>query len=160
RTEQLRCTAEETEAFFKEVMGIQLPNETIQAVNARTEGWLVSLQLLGLSLPAGANPARLLQEISGDQHYILDYLTEVVLGRQPQEVQSFLLCTSILEHLTASLCDAVMEQTDSQQLLERLEQTNLFVVSLDNEREYYRYHALFAEALGYRLQQSHADLLP
>ena len=80
RTDQLRCTAEETKAFFHEVMGIQLPDETIQQVTARTEGWLVGLQLLGLSLPERANPATLLEEMSGDQRYILDYLTEEVLA--------------------------------------------------------------------------------
>ena len=96
----------------------------------------------------------MLQEISGDQRYILDYLTEEVLGRQPQEVQTFLLSTCILERLSASLCDGVMQQTGSQQLLQRLEQANLFVVSLDSKRQWYRYHALFAEALRYQLEQS------
>src|SRR5207302_7464449 len=112
------------------------------------------------SLPERANPLSLLEEVSGDQCYILDYLTEEVLRRQPQEVQTFLLCTSILEQLNTSLCDAVMEQTGSQQMLQRLEQANLFVVSLDSKQEWYRYHALFAEALYYQLQQIHADLLP
>ena len=81
------------------------------------------------------------------------------MRRQPQDVQTFLLSTCILERLTASLCDAVMEQTGSQQMLERLEQANLFVVSLDSKRQWYRYHALFAEALRYRLEQTHADLV-
>ncbi len=160
RTDHLRCTAEEIRAFFDEVMGIQLPDETIQGVTTRMEGWLVGLQLLGLSLPGQVNPADLLKEISGDQRYILDYLTEEVLGRQPQEVQTFLLYTSILEQLSASLCDAVMEQTGSRQMLHRLEQSNLFVVSLDSKRAWYRYHALFAEALRYRLQQTQGDLMP
>src|SRR5258708_1000278 len=90
RADQLRCTAEETRALFKEVMGIQLPHETSEEVTARTEGWLVGLQLLGLSLPELVNPATLLEEVSGDQRYILDYLIQEVLGRQPQEVQMFL----------------------------------------------------------------------
>jgi LuxR family maltose regulon positive regulatory protein len=160
RTEQLRCTTEETEAFFKEAKGIHLPDETIKAVNARTEGWLVGLQLLGLSLPERVDPLTLLEEISGEQRYILDFLTEVVLQRQPQDIQTFLLSTSILGRLSASLCDAVMQQTSSQQMLQRLEQANLFVVSLDSKREWYRYHALFAEALHYRLGQRQADLVP
>jgi LuxR family maltose regulon positive regulatory protein len=159
RTEQLCCTAEETKTFFDEAMHIHLPNETVQEVTARTEGWLVGMQLLGLSLPGYADPATLLEEISGDQRYILDYLTEEVLRRQPQEVQTFLLYTSILGQLSASLCDAVMEQTGSQQMLHRLERSNLFVVSLDNKREWYRYHALFAEALRYRLEQTQGDLM-
>ncbi|HEX3642818.1 MAG TPA: AAA family ATPase, partial [Ktedonobacteraceae bacterium] len=159
RTEQLRCTAEETGAFFKEVMGIQLPNETIQQVTTRTEGWLVGLQLLRLSLPERADPVILLKETSGNQRYILDYLTEVVLRQQPPEVQTFLLSTSILERLTVPLCDAVLQQTGSQQLLQQLEQANVFVVSLDRRRQWYRYHALFAEALRYRLEQTQPDLM-
>ncbi|HEX3643143.1 MAG TPA: LuxR C-terminal-related transcriptional regulator, partial [Ktedonobacteraceae bacterium] len=157
--DRLRCTAKETRAFFDEAMDIQLPDETIQQVTDRTEGWLVGLQLLGLSLPERADPLSLLKEVRGDQRYILDYLTEEVLRRQPQEVQTFLLCTSILEQLNASLCDAVMEQHGSQQMLQRLEQTNLFVVSLDSKRVWYRYHALFAEALRYQLEQTYGDLV-
>src|SRR6266852_1530432 len=159
RTEQLRCTTEEAEAFFKEAKGIHLPDETIKAVNARTEGWLVGLQLLAFSLQAGANPATLLQETSGEQRYILDYLTEVVLGRQLQEVQTFLLSTCMLQRLTASLCDALTQQTDSQQMLQRLEQANLFVVALDSKQQWYRYHALFAEALYCQLEQTQPDLV-
>ncbi len=159
-TDQLRCTTEETKAFFKIVMGIQLPEETIEEVTAHTEGWLVGLQLIGLSLRESTHPASLLEEISGDQRYILDYLTEEVLRKQPEEIQTFLLSTCILEQLNASLCDTVTEQSNSQQMLEQLEQTNLFVVSLDSRRQWYRYHALFAEALRYRLEQTYGDLGP
>src|SRR5262249_54652886 len=113
----------------------------------------------GLSLPERADPLTLLEQASGDQRYILDYLTEEVLRCQPQQVQTFLLSTSILEQLTASLCDAVMGQTGSQQMLERLEKANLFVASLDSKRQWYRYHALFAQALHYRLQQTQEDHL-
>ena len=160
RTDQLRCTVEETRAFFHEVIGIHLPDETIQQIRNRTEGWLVGLQLLGLSLPERVDPLTLLKEVSGDQRYILDYLTEEVLRRQPQEVQTFLLSTSILQQFNASLCDAVMQQNKSQQMLHQLEQANLFVVSLDSRRQWYRYHALFAEALRYQLEQTHRDLVP
>jgi len=159
-TDQLRCTAEETKAFLQEVMGIQLPDETIQEVTARTEGWLVGLQLLGLSLPGSPDPATLLEELSGDQRYILDFLTEEVLQRQPQEIQTFLLSTCILDRFTASLCDVVMGQTGSQRMLEWLERANLFVVSLDTRRQWYRYHALFSQALRYRLEHMHRDLVP
>jgi LuxR family maltose regulon positive regulatory protein len=160
RTDQLRCTIEETKSFFKEVIGIQLPEEMIQEVSTRIEGWLVGLQLLGLSLQGGANPATLLEEVSGEQRYILDYLTEVVLQWQPQDIQTFLLSTCILPRLTASLCDAVTGQNSSQQMLERLEQANLFVVSLDSKHQWYRYHALFAEALQYWLKHIQSDLVP
>jgi len=159
RMDQLRCTVEEVKAFFREVMGIQMPEETIQQVTLRTEGWLVGLQLLGLSLPERADPLTLLQEISGDQRYILDYLTQEVLERQSQEVQTFLLSTCILGRLTASLCDAVMQQGGSQRMLQRLEQANLFVVSLDSKRQWYRYHALFAEALQHQLKQTQDDFM-
>ena len=141
-------------------MGLQLPDQTIQEVAARTEGWLVGLQLLGLSLPEQVDPLTLLQQVSGEHRYILDYLTEVVLQKQPVEVQRFLLCTSILERLNASLCDAVMEQTGSQAMLGHLERANLFVVSLDSRRQWYRYHGLFAQALHYQLERRHADLVP
>ncbi len=137
RTDQLRCTAEETRAFFREVMNIKLSDQIIQEVTSRTEGWLVGLRLLGLSLHGQIDPFGLLEEVSGNQRYILDYLTEVVLQRQPQEVQTFLLSTCILERLNASLCDAVMLLHDSQQMLCQLEQTNLFVVSLDSKRQWY-----------------------
>jgi LuxR family maltose regulon positive regulatory protein len=160
RTEQLRCTTEETGAFFQDVVGLQLPDQTIQEVRSRTEGWLVGLQLLGLSLPKHVDPLTLLEQISGEHRYILDYLTEVVVHKQTPEVQTFLLCTSILERLNASLCDAVMEQTNSQAMLEYLERANLFVVSLDPRRQWYRYHALFAQALSLQLEQSHTDLVP
>jgi LuxR family maltose regulon positive regulatory protein len=160
RTEQLRCTMQETRAFFQDVVGIQLSDQTIQEVTVRTEGWLVGLHLLALSLPEQVDPLTLLQQISGEHRYILDYLTEVVLHQQPPEVQMFLLFTCILERLNASLCDAVMEQTGSQEMLEYLERANLFVVSLDSKREWYRSHALFAETLTYQLEQSHADLVP
>jgi LuxR family maltose regulon positive regulatory protein len=160
RTEQLRCTAEETKAFLQQVMALHLPDQTIQEVTARMEGWLVGLKLLALSLPEHVDPLTLLQQISGEHRYILDYLTEVVLHQQSAEVQHFLLCTCILERLSASLCDAVMEQTGSQQVLEYLEQSNLFVVSLDHKREWYRYHALFAQALRSQLEESSVDLVP
>jgi LuxR family maltose regulon positive regulatory protein len=159
RTEQLRCTAEETKAFFQHAVGAPLPDQMIQEVRDRTEGWLVGLQLLALSLPEQPDPLTLLEQISGEQHYILDYLTEVVLHQQPAEVQCFLLWTCILERFNASLCDAVMEQTNSRQMLKRLEQNNLFIISLDSRREWYRYHALFADALRSQLEQSSADLV-
>jgi LuxR family maltose regulon positive regulatory protein len=160
RTEQLRCTSEETRTFFQDVVGIHLSDQTILEVRSRMEGWLVGLHLLGLSLPEHVDPLTLLDQVSGEQRYILDYLTEVVLQKQPPEVQRFLLCTSLLEQLNASLCDAVMEQTNSHAMLEYLERANLFVVSLDHQRQWYRYHALFAETLTHQLQQNHADLVP
>ncbi len=160
RTDQLRCTLEETKAFLHEVMGLSLPDETIQEITTRTEGWLVGLQLLGLSLPELSDPLTLLQEVSGDQRYILDYLTQEVLNRQPQEVRTFLLSTCILERFTASLCDALLQQSGSQQVLQQLEKANLLIVSLDSKRQWYRYHALFVEALRNQLELMHPDWVP
>jgi LuxR family maltose regulon positive regulatory protein len=157
RTNQLRCTQEEVMAFLKEVMGIQLPKDIIQEVTARTEGWLVGLQLLGLSLQGYTDPADLLDEVSGSQRYILDYLMEEVLRRQPPAMQTFLLRTSILERLSASLCNAVLKRIGSQKMLEFLERANVFVVPLDGQRHWYRYHALFAEALRSRLEQTEGE---
>ncbi len=160
RTNQLRCTVGETKAFLREVMSTQLPDDTIQEVTARTEGWLVGLQLLALSWQGCTDPATLLEETSGNQRYILDYLTQEVLRQQPQDIQTFLLSTCLLERLTASLCDAVMEHSGSQQMLEQLERANLFLTSLDNKRQWYRYHALFAQALYSQLERTHSDLVP
>jgi len=158
RAEQLRATAEEAAAFLREVMGVHLSDQDLAVVQQRTENWLVGLQLVGLSLQGGSTPTHdLLAEISGDQNYILEYLTDEVLQRQPLAVQTFLLCTSILEQLSAPLCDAVLEQQGSQHVLEQLERANLFIVSLDTERRWYRYHPLFAEALRYRLEQGEGE---
>ena len=157
RAEQLRATLEEARAFLGEVMHIELPEQDLVAVEERTEGWLVGLQLVGLSLQGrgSSTPSRdLLEEVSGQQGYILDYLTEEVLSHQEPSVQRFLLHTSVLERLTAPLCDALLERSDSQQVLEALQRTNLFVVPLDSQRRWYRYHALFAEALRSRLEQA------
>jgi LuxR family transcriptional regulator, maltose regulon positive regulatory protein len=158
-TEQLRCTDEETKAFFHQIVGLEISDELAQQVRHRTEGWLVGLQLLSLSISNHTDPHTLLEEISGDQRYILDYLTEEVLRRQPPDVQMFLLSTCILEHLTAPLCNAVTQQENSQHILEQLEQANVFVTSVDTRRQWYRYHALFAEALSYQLEHTHSDLV-
>jgi LuxR family transcriptional regulator, maltose regulon positive regulatory protein len=159
RANQLRCTPEEVMAFFKEVMGMQLPTDIIQDAITKTEGWLVGLHLLGLSLQGYTDPADLLYEVSGSQRYILDYLMEEVLRRQSPSVQTFLLHTSILERLSALLCDAVLQQTDSQEILEFLERANVFVVPLDGQRCWFRYHALFAEALRSRLERTEGEVV-
>ncbi len=153
RTDSLCCTPEETHTFLREVMGIQLDPDEVEQVTARTEGWLMGLQLVGLTLRGHETPHALLTQLSGTQRYILDYLTEEVLQQQSTEIQMFLLQTSILAQLTSSLCDTVMGQAGSQQVLETLERANVFLVPLDGERCWYRYHALFAEALRARLAQ-------
>jgi LuxR family maltose regulon positive regulatory protein len=151
--EQLRCTQEEENSFLRDVMGIDLQAPGINAVTARTEGWLMGLQLLGLSLQERSDIPATLKDIGENGHSILDYLTEEVFKRLDGSIQNFLLRTSFLERLTAPLCDAVLGQQGSQQMLEQLERANLFVVSLDGQRRWFRYHALFAEALRERLLQ-------
>jgi len=160
RAEQLRCTDQEVKHFLQEVMDITLPEHLFPFIITHTEGWLVGLQLLGLSLQGHDDPSHLLIELSGSQRYILDYLTEEILRQQPQEILNFLLYTSILERFTASLCDALLEQQVSEQILRQLETSNLFIVSLDMQRHWYRYHALFAEALRYQLEQTYPELIP
>jgi len=158
RAEQLRTTEAEAADFLREVMGVDVSDQDLAVVQQRTENWLVGLQLVGLSLQGGsASTNELFSEVSGDQNYILEYLTDEVLNRQPPAIQTFLLSTSILEQMSAPLCDTVLQQQGSQHVLEQLERANLFIVSLDAERHWYRYHGLFAEALRYRLEQWEAE---
>jgi len=160
RTDQLRCSPDEVMAFLKKTVSIQLSQDKVEEVATRTEGWLVGLQLLGLSLQGHADPGDLLEEVSGSQRYIFDYLIEEVFQSQSASVQTFLLHTSILKRLSAPLCDAILQQSGSQQMLEQLERANLFVVSLDTQRRWYRYHALFTEALRHRLEQTQPAFVP
>src|SRR5215469_1496466 len=153
RNDQLRFTSQEAATFLTQAMGLSLGAEVVQAVETRTEGWIASLQLAALSLQKQTDPTDLLARLSGDNRYILDYLTDEVLRQQRTTLQTFLQRTSILERLSAPLCDAIMQQSGSQEILEELERANLFVISLDSQRRWYRYHGLFAEALRYRLQQ-------
>jgi LuxR family transcriptional regulator, maltose regulon positive regulatory protein len=144
-------------AFFTQAVRIPLTSGEIREAEVRTEGWLAGWQLLALSMQGHTDPRMLLTEVHGTHHYILDYLTDEVLRQQPAALQAFLLRTSILERLCAPLCDRVMEQSGSQLVLEHLEHANLFVVALDERRQWYRYHALFAETLRYRLQQTEGE---
>jgi LuxR family maltose regulon positive regulatory protein len=160
RTRQLRCTAEESAAFLAQSMKLTLPDEALQAIIARTEGWLAGLQLIGLSLRRHADPGAMLTGLGGGRAFIVDYLTDEVLRQQPPPLQEFLLHTSILSRMCASLCEAVVDQPVTQEMLEELVAANLFVVRLDEERHWYRYHSLFADALRYRLEQEEKALLP
>jgi len=153
RTEQLRCTGTEVADFLHEIVGVELSGNEVEQVTSRTGGWLVSLQMLDLSLQRHEGPFQVQEEVSGSNRHILDYLTEEVLRQQPLAIQRFLLRTSILERLTAPLCDAVLEQSGSQQVLEELKRANLFLISLDSQRRWYRYHPLFTEALRFWLER-------
>lgn len=158
RTDALRFTPEETAAFFHQTAGFTLPAEQVAALDARTEGWIAGLQLAALSMqPMTADIAgrsAFIAAFSGSNRFVLDYLMDEVLNHQPEPVQSFLLQTSILTHLSGPLCDAVTGQTMGQQRLEQLERGNAFVVALDQNRHWFRYHHLFADVLRSRLQQS------
>ena len=123
------------------------------ALAARTEGWAAGLQLAALSLAGQADPAGFVAAFSGSHRYVLDYLAEEVLDRQPEQVRTFLLETSVLERLSGGLCDAVTGRAGSQAMLEQVERANLFLVPLDEVRGWWRYHPLFADLLRARLQQ-------
>jgi LuxR family transcriptional regulator, maltose regulon positive regulatory protein len=156
RAATLRFTVEETTAFLTEVMGLLLSIEQVATLQERTEGWIAGLQLAALSLQGREEVADFIATFTGSHRYVVDYLVEEVLLRQPADVQDFLVQTCILDRLSGPLCAAVRGRDDSQALLAQLERSNLFLVSLDDERQWYRYHHLFAEVLHSRLQQQPA----
>jgi LuxR family maltose regulon positive regulatory protein len=180
--DDLRFTQEESTAYLNDVMKLHLIPGDVTALNQRTEGWIVGLQMAALALQSkglGQDASAFVQAFSGSHHFVLDYLVEEVLAHQPKEVQTFLLQTSILSRLTGPLCDAVRfsdaespssspgaavrfvstvasvaSGDDGQAMLEALDAANLFLVPLDDERHWYRYHHLFAEVLRARLQRA------
>lgn len=152
RADDLRFTTDEAGAFLNEVMGLNLSHEEVGALEARTEGWIAGLQMAALSMRGQKDIAGFISSFTGSQRYILDYLIEEVFQQQPTSRQDFLLKTSILERFTAPLCDAVTERDDSREVLRTLEQANLFIVPLDEWRQWYRYHRLFADLLRHRLE--------
>ena len=184
RAADLRFSAAEARTFLNDTMGLRLPDEALSALEARSEGWIASLQLAALALqaaPGPAQPAEFIQAFAGTHRFIVDYLAEQVLLQQPEPVQTFLLETSILERLTAPLCEAVLcdghcgtptgapagarpaeagsawQGLSAQAMLEHLERANLFLTPLDAERQWFRYHPLLAEFLQGRLRQSQPE---
>jgi LuxR family transcriptional regulator, maltose regulon positive regulatory protein len=157
RERDLRFTTEETAALLRQTTGVELSAASLAALAARTEGWVAGLQLAGLSLQGHADPAGFVATFTGSNRYVLDYLAEEVLDRQPEPLRGFLLETSVLERLSGPLCDAVTGRSDSQQLLERAERANLFLVPLDGQRRWWRYHHLFADLLRARLVRAHPE---
>lgn len=160
RTGDLRFTIEESAVFLNDRMCLALADQDIATLEARTEGWIASLQLAALSMQGQADKHRFVEDLSGNHRFISDYLVEEALEKQSPAVQDFLLKTSLLSQMNASLCNALMEQDGSQAMLLYLEQANLFLQPLDNERCWYRYHHLFADLLRIRLQHSQPQLLP
>ena len=156
RAADLRFTPTEAADFLNQVMGLNLTVEDVAALEARTEGWIAGLQLAAISMRGYPDAAGFIKSFTGSHRFVLDYLVEEVLQRQSESIQAFLLRTSILDRMCGPLCDAVLGSPAAcgQETLEYLERANLFIVPLDSERRWYRYHHLFAELLRQRLHQS------
>jgi LuxR family maltose regulon positive regulatory protein len=160
RAADLRFTSSEAAAFLNQVMGLDLSAEDIAALETRTEGWIAGLQLAAISMQGRKDVTGFIQSLTGSHHFILDYLVEEVLEQQSESVQTFLLQTSVLNRLTGSVCDALTGQDNGQATLETLERANLFIVPLDEERRWYRYHHLFGDLLRERLNQTRPKQSP
>ncbi len=182
RVTDLRFTTSEAAEFLNQVMDLNLSSEEVASLGTRTEGWIAGLQMAALSMQGREDTASFIQAFTGSHHFVLDYLVEEVLQRQPERVHSFLLQTSILDRLSGPLCDAVRfgiaetpnrpegeassegdvvtGQLDSKRILEALERGNLFVVPLDDKRQWYRYHHLFADVLQAHLMEEQPNKIP
>ena len=163
RAADLRFTRPEAEEFLTSVMGLALTGSDVDALEDRTEGWAAGLQLAALSLRGVEERDQVsgfIDAFRGSSRFVIDYLVDEVLARQPEEVRDFLLHTAVLERLTGSLCDQVTDRGDSTRLLADLERDNLFVVALDTERAWYRYHHLFADVLHARLLAEQPEQVP
>jgi LuxR family maltose regulon positive regulatory protein len=153
RAADLRFTPAEAADFLNRMMGLNLRDADIAALEARTEGWIAGLQLAALSMQGRSDTAGFIQAFSGSHRFVLDYLVEEVLEHQTEHIRSFLLQTAILDRLCAALCNAITEREDSKELLEVLERSNLFLIPLDDQRQWYRYHHLFADVLQTHLME-------
>jgi LuxR family transcriptional regulator, maltose regulon positive regulatory protein len=160
RAAELRFTVDEAAAYLNEMMGLRLTARDVAALEGRTEGWIAALQLAALSMQGRDDVAGFIAGFAGDDRYVVDYLAEEVLARQPEGVQAFLLQTSILGRLSGPLCDAVTGQGGGKGMLDALDRGNLFLVSLDDRRRWYRYHHLFAEVLQARLLDERPGQVP
>ena len=147
RAADLRFTIGEAAAYLNDSVGLGLGSGDIEALEGRTEGWIAALQLAALSLKGRADVTGFVAAFAGDDRYVVDYLVQEVLVRQPERIRRFLLGTSVLDRLTDALCDAVTRTDDGRAVLEQLDRSNLFLVPLDDTRRWYRYHHLFAEVL-------------
>lgn len=159
RVTDLRFTPSEAAGFLNQAMGLNLSVEDIDALETRTEGWIAGLQLAAISMQGHKDTTSFVKSFTGSHHFVMDYLVEEVLQQQSESVQTFLLRTSILDRLCGPLCDALLldASASGQATLEYLEHANLFIVPLDNERRWYRYHHLFADLLRQRLHQWTTD---
>lgn len=160
RANDLRFTPEESAQFLDQMLGITLSADQVLELEVRTEGWIAGLQLAALAMKGRNDISSFIEAFTGSHRFILDYLTDEVLSRQPEEVQLFLLRTSILDRLSGTLCDAVTGENNGRAVLESVERNNLFLIPLDNDRSWYRYHHLFGDMLRRRLQHLFPDLVP
>jgi LuxR family maltose regulon positive regulatory protein len=160
RAADLRFTDTEAALLFNDVFGLPVSDPEVVALQHRTEGWAAGLCLAGLSLRNHPDRASYISAFAGDDRQVVDYLITEVVDALAPEVHAFLVQTSILERLSADLCDAVIDSSGSQQLLERIERSNVFVVALDNKRQWYRYHHLFADLLRSELHRTNPTLIP
>jgi LuxR family transcriptional regulator, maltose regulon positive regulatory protein len=160
RAADLRFTPDEAAAFLNDVMGLDLSGADVAALEARTEGWVAALQLAGLSMTGREDVGAFVAQFAGDDRYVVDYLADEVLARQPAATRAFLMETAVLDRLTAGLCDAMTGRDDSRAVLEGLDRANLFLVALDDQRRWYRYHHLFADVLRARLLDEQPALVP
>ena len=163
RVRDLRFSVDETAVFLQNVMGIPLTPEQIAALETRTEGWVAGLQMAALSMQNRGDVAGFIDNFTGSHRFIMDYLVEEVLNQQSEEVQAFLLQTAVLSRLCADLCDAVTEKgapIAAPQILTTLERHNIFLIPLDDDRHWYRYHHLFADLLRQRLRQTYPEQMP
>jgi LuxR family maltose regulon positive regulatory protein len=160
RAGDLRFSTDEASAYLNGSMGLTLGADEVAALDARAEGWVAALQLAGRSLQGRADPRSFIEDFAGDDRYVVDYLAEEVLHRQPPDVREFLLRTSILRRLSGPLCDAVTERQGGAAQLEALDRANLFLVALDDRRRWYRYHHLFGDVLHARLLAQEPGILP
>ena len=157
RVKELRFTSSEAAGFLNQAMDLDLSAEEIAALETRTEGWIAGLQMAALSMQGRDDTAAFIQAFAGSHHFVFDYLVGEVLGRQPEHVRSFLQQTSILDRLSGPLCETVTGQQDGKGTLQTLEQDNLFIIPLDDKRQWYRYHHLFADVLQARLMEEQPD---
>lgn len=160
RAADLRFTSEESAAYLNGSMGLALSGQDVASLDGRTEGWIAALQLAALSMQGRDDVSAFIAGFAGDDRYIVDYLAEEVLARQPADVRDFLLHTAVLERLTGPLCDAVTGRSGGTAALVALERANLFLVPMDDRRRWYRYHQLFADVLQAHLAEQHGSDVP
>lgn len=160
RAGDLRFTEQETGAFLRGVMGLDLSKQDVAELEDRTEGWAAGLQLAGLAMQKQSDLKAFIADFSGSQRHILDYLTDEVIRRQSESIRTFLLQTAILDRLCGPLCDALTGGSEGNKVLARLEAANLFVIPLDQERRWYRYHHLFSDLLRNQLARAQPELIP